>query len=35
VRGFTAEGRFLLVVFEYLAEEGIVIPVTAFEPEET
>ena len=34
VRGFTERGRFLLVVFEYLAEESIVIPVTAFEPEE-
>ena len=35
VRGFTAGGRFLLVVFEYLADKDIVIPVTAFEPEET
>jgi hypothetical protein len=34
VRGFTPGGRFLLVVFEYLADEDIVIPVTAFVPEE-
>ncbi len=34
VSGFTALGRFLLVVFEYLADEEIVIPVTAFEPED-
>lgn len=33
VRGFTEGGRFLLVVFEYLDDEDIVIPVTAFEPE--
>jgi len=34
VSGFTDGGRFLLVVFEYLTDEDIVIPVTAFEPED-
>ena len=34
VRGFTAGDRFLVVVFEYLADDDIVIPVTAFEPED-
>jgi len=34
VQGFTATRRYLLVVFEYLVDDGIVIPVTAFEPEE-
>jgi hypothetical protein len=34
VRGFTAGGRFLLVVVEYLAGEDIVIPAAAFEPED-
>ena len=33
VRGFTEAGRFLLVVFEYLDDEDVVIPVTAYEPE--
>jgi hypothetical protein len=34
VGGFTAGSRFLLVVLEFLAGEDIVIPVTAFEPED-
>lgn len=34
VTGFTDSGRFLLVVFEYLAESEVAIPVTAFEPED-
>ncbi len=35
VRGFTTVGRFLVVVFEYLADDDMVIPVTAYEPEDT
>ena len=35
VSGFTDKGRFLLVVFEYLTDRDVVIPVTAFEPRDS
>ena len=33
VQGFTPAHRFLAVVFDYLQDMDIVIPITAFEPE--
>ena len=33
VSGYTRAGRFLIVVFDYVAESSTVIPITAFEPE--
>lgn len=33
VQGYTSARRFLVVVFEWIEEMGIVIPVTAYEPE--
>jgi len=33
VQGYTPSGRFLVVVFDYLTDEEIVIPITAFELE--
>ncbi len=34
VMGHTPSGRFLVVVFDYIREESIVITITAFEPQE-
>jgi uncharacterized DUF497 family protein len=34
VQGFTRAGRYLVVVFDYYEDEDLVIPVTAFEPQD-
>ncbi len=33
VRGTTPAGRYLVVVFDFIEEADIIVPITAFEPE--
>jgi len=33
VQGYTSAGRYLVVVFEIIDETGVILPITAFEPE--